>query len=146
MPDDNILTPAANPVLVELTRGDMVESAHRGAAAVLDAGGRVVATWSDVERAVYPRSAVKPLRALVFVETGAADAFAVGEAEIALACASYNGERAHAEAVAAWLGRMRLGESDLECGAHKPMLRRRVPACFAPAHPSATSTTTARAY
>jgi len=121
MPADNLNTPATNPVLVELTRGDLVESAHRGAAAVVDAGGRVVASWGDVERAVYPRSAIKPLQALPLLETGAADAFAVGADEIALACASHTGERTHVEAVASWLGRMGLGEADLECGAHAPL-------------------------
>lgn len=121
MPDDNSITPADNPVLIELTRGDMVESGHRGAAAVVAADGHVVAAWGDVTRPVYPRSAVKPLQALALIETGAADAFAVGEAEIALACASHNGERTHVEAVAAWLGRMGLGDSDLECGPHAPL-------------------------
>ncbi len=121
MADDHTLTPAANPTLIELTRGDMVESAHRGAAAVVDAGGRVIATWGDVERAVYPRSAIKPLQAFPLLETGAADAFAVGADEIALACASHNGERTHVDAVTAWLGRMGLGESDLEGGPHAPL-------------------------
>jgi L-asparaginase II len=121
MPDDGTITPSANPVLIELTRGDMVESGHRGAAAVVGADQRIVAAWGDIARPVYPRSAVKPLQALALIETGAADAFAVRGAEIALACASHNGERTHVEAVAAWLGRMGLGESDLECGPHAPL-------------------------
>jgi L-asparaginase II len=115
------ISPPANPVLIQLTRGDMVESDHRGAAAVVDGEGRIVAAWGDIGRPVYPRSAIKPVQALALIETGAADAFAVGPAEIALACASHNGERTHVEAVAAWLGRMGLDESDLECGAHMPL-------------------------
>ena len=115
-----------NPVLAVATRGPIVESWHRGAAAIADAEGKVVSSWGDVERAIYPRSAIKPLQALAVIETGAADAFGMSNAEIALACASHNGEPMHTEAVAAWLARVGLGVEDLECGAHPPS--------YAPAH------------
>jgi L-asparaginase II len=109
-----------NPVLVEVTRGDMVESVHRGAYAVCDAGGRVLLSAGDVERPVYPRSAIKPLQALALVESGAAEAHAVSDAEVALACASHDGEPVHVEAVAHWLQRVGLSVDDLECGVHWP--------------------------
>ncbi|MDA0703500.1 MAG: asparaginase [Proteobacteria bacterium] len=112
---------ATDPVLVEVTRGPMVESRHRGAAAVVDSAGRVLAAWGDVTRPVYPRSAIKALQAIALVESGAADAFALGPAELALACASHNGETGHAEAVLTWLRRIGLDECDLECGDHAPM-------------------------
>jgi len=111
----------ANPVLVEVTRGDVVESRHRGAAAVVDAAGATVAAWGDVARAVYPRSAVKPLQAMALVESGAAAAHGVGDEELALACASHNGEPAHVAVAGAWLARLGLGPDDLECGAHSPL-------------------------
>jgi L-asparaginase II len=110
-----------NPILVEVTRGPLVESRHRGAAAVVDSAGRVLAAWGDVTRPVYPRSAIKALQAVALVESGAADAFALGPGELALACASHNGEPGHADAVLAWLRRIGLDEGDLECGAHAPM-------------------------
>ena len=109
-----------NPLLAVATRGPIVESWHRGTAAVADAQGKVVAAWGDVERAVYPRSAIKPLQALALIESGAADAFGLSEAELALACASHSGEPMHTEAVTAWLARIGLGVDDLECGAHAP--------------------------
>jgi L-asparaginase II len=112
---------AIDPVLVEVTRGPLIESRHRGAAAVVDSAGRLLAAWGDVTRPVYPRSAIKALQAIALVESGAADAFALGPGELALACASHNGEAGHADAVLAWLRRIGLGESDLECGAHTPM-------------------------
>jgi hypothetical protein len=84
--------PPANPVLIEVTRGEMVESRHRVAVAVVDAGGKLVESWGDIERPIYGRSAIKPFQALPLLETGAADNFALGEPEIALACASHNGE------------------------------------------------------
>ncbi len=111
---------AENPILVEVRRGSLVESAHRGAAIVCDAHGAVVAAWGDTARPVYPRSAVKPLQAIALVETGAADKFSLSEAELALSCASHNGSPEHVAAVGAWLARMGLSGNDLECGAHAP--------------------------
>ncbi len=60
-------------MVVEVTRGDMVESRHRAAVAVVDADGKVVRAWGDIERPVYGRSAIKPLQALPLIESGAAD-------------------------------------------------------------------------
>lgn len=109
-----------NPVLVEVTRGPMIESRHRGAAAVLDPQGRVIAEWGDIARPIYPRSAIKPVQAIPLIESGAAAAFELSDAEIALACASHNGEPNHIETVGAWLARLGLSENDLECGGHLP--------------------------
>ena len=111
---------ATNPVLVEATRGDMVESRHRAAFAVADARGRVVASAGDIERPVYARSAIKPLQAIPLVESGAAEAFGLGDGEIALACASHRGEPRHVGAVTAWLARIGCSVADLECGTHPP--------------------------
>ena len=53
---------------VQAMRGGLVDSAHRGAGAVVDVEGRVVMAFGDAEQAVYPRSAVKALQALPLVE------------------------------------------------------------------------------
>jgi len=115
-------SPAAggNPTLVEVTRGTMVESRHRAAFAVADTDGRIVLSAGDFEKPVYPRSAIKPLQALPLLESGAADAYALGNAEIALACASHSGEPRHVETVLAWLARIGCAVADLECGSHLP--------------------------
>jgi len=108
-----------NPILVEITRGDLVESIHRGAVAVADAGGlRFV--LGDVVTPVYTRSSLKPIQALPLVESGAAEAFGVSDAEVALACASHSGEPMHTEAVAAWLARIGCSADDLICGPQVP--------------------------
>lgn len=108
------------PLVVEATRGPLVESRHLVDAAVVDAAGAVVAAHGAVDAPVYPRSACKPLQALPLVESGAADAFGLSQKEVALACASHNGEPVHVEAVLAWLDRLGLSDDDLECGAHLP--------------------------
>ncbi len=109
-----------NPILVELTRGERVESVHRGAIAIVDAKGQLRAHWGDISVPVYPRSAFKALQALALVETGAADAFAVSDVELALACASHSGEAMHTGSVNAWLQRIDCSDADLACGPHLP--------------------------
>jgi L-asparaginase II len=109
-----------NPVLVEAWRADSVESFHRGAFVVLDAQGHVVASAGDIERPVFPRSAIKLLQALPLVESGAADRFALGADDLALACASHGGEAAHTRTAASMLAKAGLDAGVLECGAHWP--------------------------
>ncbi len=106
----------ANPVLVELTRGEIVESVHRGAVAIADVAGKLLLSLGEVEAPVYPRSSLKPIQAIPLLESGAADAFGLNDEHIALACASHSGELMHTTRVAAWLRRLGLSERDLACG------------------------------
>jgi L-asparaginase II len=106
----------SNPVLVEVIRGGLVESRHRGAVAVADAGGALVLGFGDVAAEVFPRSAVKALQALPLVESGAAERYGLGDEELALACASHSGERAHVEGVTRMLAKAGLEPSALCCG------------------------------
>jgi L-asparaginase II len=112
---------ATDPVLVEVTRGPVIESRHHGAIVVVDAAGRRRAAIGDVEQPVFPRSAVKALQALPLVESGAADRFSFGNAELALACSSHNGEPRHVETAAAMLARAGRSGADLECGPQMPV-------------------------
>ncbi|MCW8916405.1 MAG: asparaginase [Magnetovibrio sp.] len=111
----------ANPVLIDVTRGGVVESRHRGACVVMDTKGDIVHVWGDVEAPVFPRSSLKPVQALALIETGAADAFDVTDEEIALACASHNSERDQVSRVMTWLHRVGLDVDDLECGSAESM-------------------------
>ncbi len=112
---------SANPVLVDVFRGDRTESSHRGAIAIADTRGRLVLALGDVETPVYPRSAIKALQALPLVESGAADAFDLSDEELAVACGSHCGDRVHLEAGASVLAKANLRERDLACGAHWPL-------------------------
>ena len=109
-----------NPILVDVVRGGHVESRHAGAVAVLDADGAALAAIGDIDRAVFPRSAVKVLQALPLVASGAADRLQLGDAELALACASHGGEALHASTAAAMLAKVGLDGGCLECGIHWP--------------------------
>ncbi len=106
--------PTVPPVLVDVLRGDLVESVHRGHAVVCDGAGEVVAAWGDPALVIYPRSSCKMLQALPLVESGAARALT--DRQLALACASHQGAPLHVGAVRDWLHGMGLGDDDLRCG------------------------------
>ncbi|WP_062111741.1 asparaginase [Aureimonas sp. AU40] len=105
---------------VEVTRGGLVESRHRVILSVVDAEGRDVIAAGDVDRFVFPRSAVKVFQAIPLIESGAADRFGLGDRELSLCCASHSGEAGHVALASDILSRAGLGESDLECGCHWP--------------------------
>ena len=110
----------ANPILAEALRGGIVESFHRGALAVVDAGGSVHSAFGDIERPIFARSAVKVLQALPLVASGAADRWQLTDEELALACASHGGEPLHAQTAAAMLAKAGVDKDALECGTHWP--------------------------
>ncbi len=110
-----------DPILIEVMRGALVEGSHRGAIAVADADGRSLLALGQVERPVFPRSAVKALQAIPLIESGAADAFGLGDEELAIACASHSGEALHVEAVRSLLSKAGARETLLACGAHWPL-------------------------
>ena len=107
-------------LLVEVTRNDVVESQHFGSAVVCDAGGTVLHGWGDIEKLIFPRSALKPLLAIDLVNSGASEHFSLSDAEISMACASHQGEPMHQQVVTAWLDRLGLTEDSLACGAVLP--------------------------
>lgn len=108
----------SNPVLVEVTRGDVVESRHRGLVVVVDGDGKVLFSAGDAETPVFPRSSCKAMQALPLMESGAADAYGFGNKELALACSSHSGEEAHAALARTMLAAAGRDEATLECGAH----------------------------
>ncbi|MEQ8371100.1 MAG: asparaginase [Alphaproteobacteria bacterium] len=125
MSESHHATPGASPLLVdpllvEVSRGPAVESAHRVALAVVDTDGRVLLAAGDYERPVYPRSAIKPLQAIPLVESGAADSAGREPADIALACASHAGMAMHTTRAGRWLVDLGLSPDDLVCHAHWP--------------------------
>jgi L-asparaginase II len=107
-------------MIVNVTRGPLVESVHRVAACAVDASGRVALATGDVDVPVFIRSAAKPFIAAEVVASGAADRFGFGDEDLAVMAASHNGEPAHVARVRDILQRIGLPESALLCGAHAP--------------------------
>ena len=109
--------------LVEVRRGPIVESRHRGHLAAVDGRSRLVASLGEPETVTYLRSSAKPFQAVPVLTSGAADRFRLTEAELAVACGSHSGEDLHAETVARMLEKIGLDESFLKCGVHEPFDR-----------------------
>src|SRR2546423_3719478 len=109
--------------LVEVRRGSIVESRHRGHVAAVDGDGKASASLGEPETVTYLRSSAKPFQAVPLVTSGAADRFGFDERELAVACGSHSGQDVHAETVAAMLRKIGLDESFLKCGIHEPFDR-----------------------
>src|SRR5438067_979702 len=106
--------------LVEVWRGPLVESRHRGHLVAVDGDGCVVAALGAPRTETYIRSSGKPFQAIPLVASGAADRFGFSEKEIAIACGSHSGESTHVETVESMLRKIGLDESALKCGTHDP--------------------------
>lgn len=104
--------------LVQVTRGNMVESIHKGHIAVVDYKGKLLKYAGDPYRVVYARSSMKPLQAIPLVETGVAAHYQFDEADLSLCCASHNAEKQHTERVISILKRAGLDDQALKCGTH----------------------------
>ncbi|HYV84494.1 MAG TPA: asparaginase [Patescibacteria group bacterium] len=109
--------------MVEVWRGERVESLHHGAAVLVDDAGGVVAALGDPGLATYLRSSAKPAQVLPVILSGAAERFGFTESEIAVMIGSHGGEPFHLEAVRSILKRAGIGEEALQCGAHPPFYR-----------------------
>ncbi len=104
--------------LYELTRGGVVESTHFGAAAVVDASGRLVASLGDPQAITFMRSTAKPLQVIPFIEQGGQEIFKLEPLEIALMCASHSGTDEHVMVLKSLQSKSGVVEADLLCGTH----------------------------
>ena len=109
-----------DPWIVEISRGRRVESTHVGHGVVLDINSNTVLSFGDEARDTFPRSSVKWIQGLEVVLSGAADAFALSDDHLAIACASHSGEPKHIGLVQSWLNLLNLGIENLECGISLP--------------------------
>jgi L-asparaginase II len=111
--------------LVEVTRGDRVESRHRGSVAVVSASGAAVASVGDPRTFIFIRSSAKPFQLAPFVASGRFDAydFPAPVEAMAIMAASHAGEDRHARTVQAVLRAGGLTRDVLACGTHPPFDR-----------------------
>ena len=106
--------------LIEVVRGDVVESVHFGAVAVLEPDGTLVTSLGDPDVMTYLRSSAKPFQLLPLVERGDAERYGFGPRELAVMAASHDGEELHTSLVESILDRIGCRVDDLQCGAHPP--------------------------
>lgn len=107
--------------VVEVLRGDVVESVHRVHVAVAHAEQGPTASAGNPAHHSFVRSAIKMFQVLPFVESGGADHFALTREELALCTASHGGEPFHVATARAILAKARVTETALACGPHLPL-------------------------
>src|SRR5436190_13576089 len=122
-PDPKHNQKRGSAVLVEVTRGPIVESRHYGVVAVSDLEGHIYAWAGDPDTVTYYRSASKPIQAIPLVESGGADHFGLTDAEIGITCGSHGGDDYHVEAVLNILAKMGVEPDALACGIHDPFVK-----------------------
>lgn len=107
--------------LIQLTRGDLQENLHFGAVAVVNLQGKVIAHAGDPHWMTFTRSTLKALQALPFMQADGPRQFGLSEPEVALLCASHNGEAMHVNAANAMLAKAGHSAATLRCGCHVPL-------------------------
>ena len=108
--------------LIQLTRGGIPECLHLGAVAVVNTRGKLTAAVGDAHMRTFSRSTLKALQALPFIEAGGHTQFGFTQPELAMLCASHNGEDAHVAATDSMLSKAGLNYRALRCGCHVPGL------------------------
>ncbi len=109
-----------NPVLVELVRGGITESFHRGVVCVVDEHGDVIFSVGDIKQVCFPRSALKYVQHIPLLTSGIFDHYNFTSKELSLMCGSHNGEDQHVEVVNGVLAKIGLDPTCLKCGAQNP--------------------------
>ncbi len=103
-------------LLVEVTRGPVVESRHYGDVAVCNGSGDLIAYAGDVSFVTYFRSACKPIQALNRFISGASQKWSFTDKEYSIMCASHYGEPMHQEVILGMLRKIGCTLDDLKCG------------------------------
>ena len=106
--------------MCKIMRGDFIESMHVAYAVVVDGAGKIVRNWGDPNYLTCIRSSLKPFQASASIVAGATDAAGFTSAELALMCASHNGEDIHVKTAQSMLEKLGYDISYYECGSHAP--------------------------
>lgn len=109
-----------NPLVIEVLRGSVVESVHQVMLVIADHRGLVTGFVGNADYLVYPRSSIKMLQAIPFLESGAATKFGLDEKMVALACSSHRGEKQHLAVLSQWMEKIEAKEDWLACGPEWP--------------------------
>ena len=104
----------------EVYRNTEIESVHQVYGVAVGSNKKILFSSGDPHYSTCIRSSLKPFQASVCVETGAADAFGFSDNELAVLCASHNGEKIHTSTVSGILKKIDIDPSYYKCGVHSP--------------------------
>lgn len=108
------------PVL-ELTRGEAIESVHFGAIAIVNSHGELVGSYGDPKTVSFLRSSAKPFQVLPFIENDGHKRWNLTQREIAILCASHTGTEDHYQVLTGIQAKINVTQDDLLCGIHPPV-------------------------
>ena len=111
--------------LATVTRGETIESVHRGHLIVVTGDGQIIASLGSPETITFWRSSAKSFQAIPFLTSGAAARFGFTDEEIALSCGSHSGEEIHVRTARQMLEKGGFDETDLRCGVQIPFDEKR---------------------
>jgi len=105
-------------IVAKVYRGPIVDLTHQGHIAVVNYKGELLYSYGNPNRVTYIRSSAKPIQAIAAVESGAIDEYGITKQELALICASHNGEKIHTDTIKNILKKAGLSIANLQCGTH----------------------------
>ncbi|KXZ39906.1 asparaginase [Alkalithermobacter thermoalcaliphilus JW-YL-7 = DSM 7308] len=111
-------------ILVNVTRGEYIESRHYGDIAIVDREGKLLYSVGDFDRFTFFRSAAKPFQVIPFIESGGIEKFNITLEELSVMTSSHNGEKEHVNMVNNILYKLNLTIQDLDCGTCVPMSKK----------------------
>lgn len=106
--------------ILEVTRGDVVESIHYGAFVVADSDGNTLQSWGPADVVTFLRSSAKPFQAIPLIESGGVEKFGFSDKQLALMCASHIGSDEHVDIARSIQELVGVSEENLVCGTHAP--------------------------
>lgn len=104
-------------LLAEVTRGDVVESQHRGHLVLLNADGSIKLTRGNPSALIYPRSSIKSIQAAAMARAG----MSLEPRLLALVASSHSGSKLHQDGVLEILALGGLNESALLNAVDRPL-------------------------
>ena len=109
-------------IKVQIIRGQGVESKHRLYAAVVNSEKKIIKEYGKLRSTIPARSTLKPFQSAAILKEGCFKKYNFQNNEIALTCASHNGQEKHVAVAKKMLKNLKLKISDLECGFHRPFI------------------------
>ena len=106
--------------MIQVLRNDFLESLHFGSAVVIGPGKVSLVEFGDVDRPIFPRSAMKMIQAIPLLDSGAASHYRLQPQHLALACSSHQGSPMHTKILKKWLKEIGVRQTDLKCGVQPP--------------------------
>ena len=104
-----------------VTRGKIIESTHESKCIIKDYNYKTIFSTNNDNDLVYPRSAIKILQAIPFVESEAYKKFNLSQKQISISCASHCGEIEHLKVLEEWVKKIKIKKNFLQCGVHNPI-------------------------